>query len=148
MHHHSHKHDRWYHGTVRDIFGHRFVLTTDEAPLLADIGPDAPSRIKLKIGAKVSIAGRQTPSEVKVRLIMNGGGRTIPLHKHGKSRSRKEERDLEAAAKVALEAGYVVEGDPIKRANHFELKTIRGGRRYELHIMPNGDIRKEKPLGD
>jgi len=145
-HHHDHKNDRWYRGTVRDVFGHRFVLTTDDGPILADVGLHHPESIKLKVGAKVNIAGRQTPGEIEVRLFQSGRGKTIALHKHQKNNSSDEESELEAAANVALDAGYIVVGEPIRKSKHFELKTFRGGRRYELHIMPNGDIRKEKPL--
>ena len=70
----------------------------------------------------------------------------IELHKIQKYHSRDDDSDLEVAANVALSAGYIVEGDPVRKSKHIELKTIRGGRRYELHIMPNGDIRKEKLL--
>ena len=145
-HHHDHKNDRWYRGTVRDVFGHRFVLTTDDGPILANLGPHHPERIKLKVGAKVNIAGRQTPGEIKVRLFQSGRGKKIALHKLQKNNSPDEEKELEAAANVALDAGYIVVGEPKRKSKHFELKTIRGGRRYELHIMPNGDIRREKPL--
>jgi hypothetical protein len=145
-HHNDNKNDGWHRGKVRDVFGHRFVLVTDDGPILADVGPHAPESLKLKVGAKVNIAGRQTPSEIKVRLFQSGRSKIIELHKLQKNHSRDEEGDLEAAANVALGAGYIVEGDPIRKSKHIELKTIRGGRRYELHIMPNGDIRREKPL--
>jgi hypothetical protein len=145
-HHHDHKDDRWYRGMVRDVFGHRFVLTTDDGPVLANIGLHHPGSIKLKVGAKVKIAGRQSPGEIKVRLFQSGRGKTITLHKLRKNNSPKEESELEAAANVALDAGYIVVGEPIRKSKHFELKTIRGDRSYELHIMPNGDIRREKPL--
>lgn len=145
-HHHDHINARWYRGVVRDVFGHRFVLTTDDGPILADVGPHPRESVKLKAGAKVNITGRQTPSEIKVHLFQSGRGKIVVLRKPEKDHPRDEESDLAAAANVALDAGYIVEGDPIRKSKHFQLKTIRGGRRYELHVMPNGDIRREKPL--
>jgi hypothetical protein len=140
------KNDRWYQGTIRDVFGHRFVLATDGGSILANIGAHAPKNLKLKTGAKVSIAGRQMPTEIKVRLLQNGKGAMIAVRKHRANHRRNREKDIESAARAALDAGYMVEGDPKRRSNHFELKTIRDGRRYKLYIMPNGDIRKERPL--
>jgi len=145
-HYNDNKSDGWHRGKVRDVFGHRFVLVTDDGPILADVGPHPPDGLKLKVGAKVNIAGRQTPSEIKVRLFQSGRSKMIELHKIQKYHSRDDDSDLEVAANVALSAGYIVEGDPVRKSKHIELKTIRGGRRYELHIMPNGDIRKEKLL--
>jgi len=122
------------------------VLATDEGPVLADVGHHAPGSIRLKVGAKVNITGLRTASEIKVHLFQCGKGKITVLHKPRKDDPRDEETDLEAASNVALDAGYIIEGEPIRKSRHFELKTIRGGRRYELHIMPNGDIRKEKPI--
>jgi hypothetical protein len=145
-HHNDTKGDDWHRGKVRDVFGHRFVLVTDDGPILADVGPHAPDSLKLKVGVKVNIAGRQTPSEIKVRLFQSGRSKIIELHKLRKDHSRNDGSDLEAAANVAMDAGYIVEGEPIRKPKHIEIKTIRGGRRYELHIKPNGDIRKERAL--
>jgi hypothetical protein len=144
--HHESKNECWYRGTIRDVFGHRFVLATDDGPILADVGPRPPEKIKLKVGAKVNITGRQTPSEIKVRLFQSGRRKMIALHRPEKDHPSNEDLDLEAAANVALEAGYVIQGEPIRKSKHVELEAIRGSRRYELHIMPNGDIRKEKQL--
>ena len=145
-HHKDNETDGWHRGKVRDVFGHRFVLVTEDGPILADVGPHPPELLKIRVGAKVTIAGRKTPSEIKVRLFQSGRSKMIELHKPRKSRSRDANSDLEAAANVALEAGYIIEGDPVRKSKHIEIKTIRGGRRYELHVMPNGDIRKEQPL--
>ena len=140
------KGDHWHRGKVRDVFGHRFVLVTDDGAILADVGSHPPESIKLKVGAKVNIAGRQTPSEIKVRLFQSGRSKIIELHKLRKKHARDDGSDLEAAANVALGAGYIVEGDPIRKLKHIEIRTIRGGHRYELDIKPNGDIRRERAL--
>ena len=145
--HRKHKDTNSHHGTIRDVFGHRFVLSTDDGTILADVGPDAPEGVCPKPGAKVNITGKRTPSEIKVRLFQSGSNETIKIpHKLEKKRTRKEDGDSEAAVKVALGAGYIVEGEPKRKSKHFELQAIRGGHRYELHIMLNGDIRKEIPL--
>jgi len=145
--HPTHKDDHNHHGTVRDVFGHRFVLATDDGPILANVGPHAPDAVKLKAGAKVNITGEQTPCEIKVRLFQSGSGKTIEIpHKAKKHHAHAEDRDSNVAVKAALDAGYTVEGEAKRKLKHFELKAIRGGQRYELHIMLNGDIRKEKAL--
>jgi hypothetical protein len=65
--HRSHKDTNSHHGIIRDVFGHRFVLTTDDGTILADVGAGAPEGVRLKVGAKVKITGKKTPSEIKVR---------------------------------------------------------------------------------
>jgi len=145
-HHPDHHQDYSHNGTVRDVFGHRFVLATDDGPILADVGPDAPDSLKLKLGAKVKITGEKTPCEIKVRLFQSGSGKTIEIQRKPKKKHHEEASDPTTALKAALDAGYIVEGEAKRKPKHFEIKAIRGGRRYELHIMMNGDIRKEKPL--
>jgi hypothetical protein len=134
-----------HHGTVRDVFGHRFVLTTDDGPVLADVGPHAPDGIKLKPGAKVKITGERTPCEIKVRLFQSGRREAIEIPYQQKKHNRGEDGDPNAAVKVALNAGYTVVGEPKRKQKYFELQAIRSGQDYELHIMLNGDIRKEIP---
>lgn len=136
-----------HHGTIRDVFGHRFVLATEDGPVLADVGPHAPEAVRLICGAKVKIAGEPTPSEIKVRLFQSGSGETIEIPHHSNNgHSGDEDSNAEVAMKAALDAGYVVQGEPKRQSRHFELQAIRGGQRYELHIMSNGDIRKEIPV--
>jgi hypothetical protein len=145
--HRSHKDTNSHHGMIRDVFGHRFVLTTDDGTILADVGAGAPEGVRLKVGAKVKITGKKTPSEIKVRLFQSGSGETIEIpHKPKQKHPHKDGGDPEAAVRAALDAGYIVEGEPKRKPKHFELQAIRGGHHYELHIMLNGDIRKEIPL--
>jgi len=132
-----------HHGTVRDVFGHRFVLTTVDGPVLADVGPHAPAAVKLKPGARVKISGQRTPCEIKVSIFQSGSGKPVEIPRKPNKTGRHKEGGM-VAAKAALDAGYIVEGEPVRKSKHFELMAIRGGRRYELHIRPNGDIRKEK----
>src|ERR1019366_1710249 len=108
--HPDHKEDHSHHGTVRDVFGHRFVLATDDGPILADVGPHAPDAVKLKPGAKVKITGEQTPCEIKVRLFQSGSGKTIEIpQKPEKRHSHEKDGDSMVAIKSALDAGYIVE---------------------------------------
>jgi hypothetical protein len=142
----NHKELHSHHGTVRDVFGHRFVIITDDGPVLADVGSHAPDSVKLKLGAKVKITGERTPCEIKVRLFQSGKHEAIEIPYQQKKHKRGEDGDPTAAVKVALDAGYIVVGEPKRKQKHFELHAIRGGHNYALHIMLNGDIRKEIPL--
>jgi hypothetical protein len=148
MHHQqNHKGAHSHHGTIRDVFGHRFVLSTEDGPVLADVGPHAPEAVRLTCGAQVMITGEQTPSEIKVHLFQSGSGETIKIpHKSKKKQPQEGDRDSEIAVQAAFDAGYTVQGEPKRKPKHFVLHAIRGGHHYELHIMLNGDIRKEIPL--
>jgi hypothetical protein len=129
------------------VFGHRFVLITPDGPLLADVSAHAPETVRLTPGAKVKITGERTPCEIKVHLFQSGSGETIEIpYKSKKKHPHDDNGDPEGAVKAALDAGYIVEGEPKRKPKHFELQAIRNGHRYELHIMLNGDIRKEKAL--
>jgi hypothetical protein len=142
--HRNHKDTTSHHGTIRDVFGHRFVLITSDGPVLADISPHAPETVRLTPGAKVKITGERTPSEIKVHLFQSGTGETIEIpHKSKKKHSHNGNGDPEVAVKAAFDAGYIVEGEAKRKPKHFELRAIRNGHHYDLHIMLNGDIRKE-----
>jgi hypothetical protein len=143
----NHKDTNSHHGTIRDVFGHRFVLITPDGPVLADVSSHAPEAVRLMAGAKVQITGERTPCEIKVRLFQSGTGETIEIpHKSKKKHLLDDNGDPERAVKAALDAGYIVEGEPTRKPKHFELQAIRNGHHYELHIMLNGDIRKEIPI--
>jgi hypothetical protein len=133
-------------GTVRDVFGHRFVLSTDDGPVLADIGSHAPEGVRLKLGEKVKISGEKTSCEIKVRLFQGGSGDAIKIPSRHKKHAGEDDGDPTLAVNVALDAGYTVVGEAKHKPGHFELKATRDGHNYELHIMLNGDIRKEIPL--
>jgi hypothetical protein len=135
-----------YRGTVRDVFGRRFVLATDDGPILADIGRSSRDKLGLKVGETINVSGQPVASEVKVHFIQRGRGKVFAFQNPPKRHPQRSQPELEAAANVALDAGYMVVGEPIHRGKHIELQCIRGHHRYELHVMPNGDIRKEKVL--
>jgi hypothetical protein len=119
-HHLDHKEVQSHHGTVRDIFGHRFVLTTVDGPVLANIGRHTPRAVRLTRGAKVKITGEQTASEIKVRLFQSGSSETIEiLHKRKKRHPHGKDSGTAAALKVALDAGYIVEGEPKRKQKAF-----------------------------
>jgi hypothetical protein len=60
-------------GEVVDVFGHRFVVRTDEGKILADLGPQAAKHVVLKEGDQIELSGDMKPSELKVRRIVKTG---------------------------------------------------------------------------
>lgn len=60
-------------GEVVDVFGHRFVVKTDDGKILADLGPQAAKHMLLKAGDQIELSGDMKPSELKVRRIVKAG---------------------------------------------------------------------------
>jgi hypothetical protein len=131
-------------GKITHIFGHRFVVQTDRAPVLADVTPKGLEQIELKIGDRVELTGEQKPSELKVTRFTRDG-RTVTIahkekhHDHG-------DADPKIALKAARDAGYATLGEPRRKPKHFEVLGKRDAHFTELHIELDGHIRKMKPV--
>ncbi len=136
-------------GTVSDIFAHRFVLATPTGRVLADLTPEGAKRIRLREGDDLEIVGEQKPSEVKVRRVAVGGGRSIEIaHEppHGRHPPHPHEKvDPEAALRGARSNGYTPIAAPVRKPKHFEIiGRDQAGGLFELHVEFDGHIRKTR----
>jgi len=143
-------------GTIALVFGHRFVLKTKTGHLLADLTPHGAEKIKLRIGAEVTIAGEMKPTELKV-FAFTAGGKTVRIehgpkhhhHHHHHDHHHHEDADPAVAIEAAKAAGYAVLDEPRRKPKHFEvLGRKKGNKRKleELHVELDGHIRKVKPV--
>ncbi|GJE19056.1 hypothetical protein [Methylobacterium marchantiae] len=130
-------------GTVWAVFGHRLALDCATTKILADLGPKATTGALPTVGDIVTVDGERKPCEIKVsRLILaDGTVRTIvrPDQGHGPA-------DTDAALRLVRDAGYRVEGLPIRKPKHFQIRGIRDGAAFEVHVHDDGCIRREKRL--
>lgn len=138
-------------GTVEAVFAHRFVLKRkDGTRLLADLGPKGADAFRLVEGAEVSIEGEAKPSELKVSRLTPKGGEPIAIP-HGKPHDDGHDHrdaDPEAALAAVRQAGLEPIGSPRRKPKHFEVLARRAGDLLEVHVEPNGRIRKEKPADE
>jgi hypothetical protein len=134
-------------GTVTAVFAHRFVVESNGAKHLADIGPEAVKLVDLKEGDKVTVTGEQKPSEIKVTEIVKAGGKPIRIEhkKHGHEGAHAY-RDPSAAIEAVTKHGFKVIAEPRRKPKHFEiLGRSAKGEVLEFHVELDGDIRKRKP---
>lgn len=136
-------------GTVTAVFAHRFVIESEDAKHLADIGPEAVNLVGLKEGDKVAVTGEQKPSEIKVTEIVKAGGKPIRIE-HKKKKHDHDEPHAHQDPKAAIEAvtreGFKVIAEPRRKPKHFEiLGRSAKGEAIEFHVELDGAIRKRKP---
>ena len=122
-------------GRVTDLFGHRFVLETQDGRMLADLGPKGAEQVKLSLDDEVTLTGERKPSETKVHAI-TVGGRAYDL--------RPGAADAEAALAAVRALGFEPQEPPIRKPRHFEILARRGDERLEFHVAFDGAIRKTK----
>jgi len=133
-------------GTITHIFGHRFVIRTEDSDILADLTPRGIEQIALRLHDAVRVEGEMKPSELKVSRLTRGG-ETIQID-HPKKPHHDAHADCSVALAAARSAGYAIVGAPRRKPNHFELLGQRNGIFNELHIALDGHIRKSKPVDD
>ncbi|KQP16495.1 hypothetical protein [Methylobacterium sp. Leaf93] len=130
-------------GIVWAVFGHRLALEGNGTRSLADLGPKAVSEGMPRVGDAVTVEGEVTPCEIKVsRLVLADGTVHIiarPEKGHGKG-------DPDAAVRLVRDAGYRVEGPPLRKLRHFEIRGIRDGETFDVHVHDDVGIRKEKRI--
>ncbi|WP_237479223.1 hypothetical protein [Lichenibacterium dinghuense] len=131
-------------GEISDVFAHRFVVRTAEGSVMADLGPKGAKKADVKVGDKVKLTGRQTPSELKVATFERGG-ETIAVEGPDGHEDEHEEADPAAALKAVKDLGHEVVGEPRRKPKHFEVLAKDGkGAHHEHHVAHDGEIKKTK----
>jgi len=135
-------------GRITHVFGHRFVVETENGAILADVTPHGLDSVTLRKGRDVTLEGEMKPTELKVdRFTCDGETTRIEhdKHHHGPGHHHHEPADPEVALGSAREAGYTPLAAPRRKPKHFEVLGKRNGSFVELHIELDGHIRKSKP---
>lgn len=130
-------------GEISEVFAHRFVVRTAEGAVLADLGPKGAKKADVKIGDKVKLTGKQSPSELKVATFERGG-ETIEIQEPEEHEDH-EPADPAAALKAVKDLGHEVVGEPRRKPRHFEVLAKDGkGAHHEHHVTLEGEVRKTK----
>ena len=95
----SHHESRSFSGTITHIFGHRFVVRTEDSDILADLTPGGIEQITLRLHDVVRVEGEMKPSELKVTRLTRGG-QTIQID-HPKKPHHDAHADLLLMAQLA-----------------------------------------------
>jgi hypothetical protein len=132
-------------GTITHVFAHRFVVSTDSGPVLADLTPRGLEQHTLRIGETIALEGEVKPSELKV-LRLTVGGKTICVAHQGSGPHHHDETQPDVALTSARDAGFDTIGRLRRKPKHFEVLGRREGRLAELHIEMDGHIRKMKDV--
>ncbi len=132
-------------GTITHVFGHRFVLRTEQGDVLADLTPKGLEQLAPQVDDKVAIEGEMKPSELKVARLTRAGT-TIAIEHKPKHKDHRAPADPSVALASAQYAGFAVVGSPRRKPKHFELLGRRGTEFTELHVELDGHIRKSKPV--
>lgn len=130
-------------GTVWAVFGHRLALDCADTKILVDLGPKGAEGLTLAPGDAVIVEGERTPCEIRAARLVLADGTVRTLARPGRDHGPG---DLELALRRVRDAGYHVEGAPIRKPRHFELVGIRDGASFQVHVHDDGSIRKAKPL--
>jgi hypothetical protein len=134
-------------GEITHVFAHRFVLNTGSETVLADLTPRGLEKVNVRVGDHVVIEGERKPSEIKVsKLQRNGETFEIGHDPHHKHQQDHAPADPALAMKAAASAGYQIIGEVRRKPRHYEVLGKKAAGFEELHIEPDGDIRKTKPV--
>ena len=146
-----HHEDRTVSGKITHVFGHRFVVKSDDGDVLCDITPHGAEQITLRINDKVMLEGEMKPTELKVSVFTRAN-KTIEIehkkkhHDHHHDHHHHGPADPAIVIKAARKAGFKVLGTPRRKPKHFEVLGVKKGDAVELHIELDGHIRKSKPV--
>lgn len=141
------------HGTIWALFGHRLALEGPDGRLLVDLGPEgaralAAQSVTLKVGDAVTVTGERKPSEIKVAAITGPDGLRHAVARPGPQGKESMPADPATAVAALRQAGYQVDGLPVRKPKHFELRGRKGGGDYTVHVTFAGVIRKAVALAD
>lgn len=132
-------------GTIAHVFGHRFVVQTNNGAVLADLTPKGLEQIELRVGDTVALSGETKPSELKVGRFTRDG-KTVTIAHKDKHHGHHHDADPREAVRAAKAAGFAIRGEPHRKPKHFEVLGERDAHFTELHIELDGRIRKMKPV--
>jgi hypothetical protein len=76
-----HHEDRTITGIVTHIFGHRFVVRTEQGDVLADLTPKGLERVTPRLRDTVTLEGEMKPTELKVTRFIRDGHSVEVEHK-------------------------------------------------------------------
>jgi hypothetical protein len=111
-------------GKVTHVFGHRFVVETDQGVMLADLTPRGAEQHALRIGEVVCVSGEMKPSELKVSQLTVGKTTIVIEHKK-KPHDHRPHADPSDAMSAARDAGFEPLGQPHRKPKHFEVLARR-----------------------
>jgi hypothetical protein len=143
-----HHEDRTVSGKITHVFGHRFVVKSDDGDVLCDLTPHGAEEITLRVNDKVTLEGEMKPTELKV-CTFTRAGKTTEIEHHKKHHGPHHDHgpaDPEIVVKAARKAGFKVLGQPRRKPKHFEVLGVKKGEAVELHVELDGHIRKSKPV--
>jgi hypothetical protein len=132
-------------GKITHVFGHRFVVRTDQGDVLADLTPKGLEQITLRLDDEVKLEGEMKPSELKVTEFTRSG-KTVQLDLGQKPHADQPASDPVVVLAAARTAGFRLVGEPRRKPKHFEVLGQQNGEFHELHIELDGKIRKSKPV--
>lgn len=128
-------------GKITHVFGHRFVVETDDGAVLADLTPKGADQVTIHRGDIVELSGEMKPTELKVSRLTRAGRTVTIAHKH----HDHGDADPRVALRAVEDAGFEPLGEPRRKPKHFEVLARRNGALTELHVEHDGHIRKSKP---
>lgn len=134
------------HGTIWAVFGHRVALESGSDRVLADLGPGGMGSLSLKVGDTIRVAGERKPCEIKVTSLTLPDGTLHAISWDRPHHAHAPAADPERARDALRRAGYRIEGEPRRKPKHFELRGIRDGATFEVHVALDGTIRKAEPV--
>jgi hypothetical protein len=142
-----HHQDRTISGKITHVFGHRFVVKSEEGDVLCDITPHGADEITLRVNDKVTLQGEMKPTELKVSKFTRAN-KTFEIEHKKKHHGHHHEgfADPAIVIKAARKAGFKVLGEPRRKPKHFEVLGVKKGAAVELHVELDGHIRKSKPV--
>ena len=133
-------------GTIWAVFGHRLAIESETGRVLADLGPKGAEGLALTIGDRISVEGERRPGEIKVSLLSLDGGEPRRIDWPAKAGPDHGPGDPATALRIAQEAGYRVEGTPTRKPRHVEIRGVKDGAAFEIHVRGDGTIYKVKPF--
>ena len=136
-------------GTVTGVFGHRFVIRSDEGKWLANFGRKGRAYTIFEEGEKVVVKGRLKNFEIKVsEMKKDMGGHARIVKERDRVETEVSGSDTHDAIVAVEHLGFEIMGDPLQKPKYF---VIRGrsstGEMRKFDVNFDGVIRGQKAVG-
>lgn len=133
-------------GTVREIFGNKFILENASGRTLIETGPEGRELVRVAVGDQVTIEGRARDGFTHASAIVLANGRRIVLAGPpgpGPGPAFDQRVVLDAASRAGFSDARIVD---VKKRHAEVAANDAAGKPWELHIEFDGRIRKQEAV--
>jgi len=137
-------------GTVREIFGNKFIVEDETGRKLIETGPRGQETARVAVGDKITVDGMMREGFVHANVVTMADGRQVAFRgPPGEGPNNRDDRfDQRVVLDAVAAAGFRdARIQDVKKRHAEVVATDANSRPYELHVEFDGRIRKQEATG-